>query len=128
MGVGPGFAIAASLYWRDRDYNKRVVCVEGDSAIGFSAMELETAVRYHITFIIISYLLLLYTRYGSYRYRLPIIFFVMNNSGIGFGTDKETFNTLSNLEDDITLRPVYLHLQHTESVIHNGINFYHFNL
>jgi len=45
MGVGPGFAIAAALYCRDMEPNKRVVCVEGDSAIGFSIMELETAAR-----------------------------------------------------------------------------------
>lgn len=45
MGVGPGFAIAAAFYWQDRDASKKIVCVEGDSAIGFSAMEMETAVR-----------------------------------------------------------------------------------
>ena len=31
------------------------------------------------------------------------MFFVMNNSGIGFGTDRETFQALSNTED-IALR------------------------
>ena len=45
MGVGPGFAIAAAIHSRDNNPNKRVICVEGDSAIGFSIMELETAAR-----------------------------------------------------------------------------------
>lgn len=59
MGVGLGFAIAAAAVHPDR----KVVCVEGDSAFGFSAMEVETACRY----------------------RLPITFIVVNNSGIGGG-------------------------------------------
>jgi 2-hydroxyacyl-CoA lyase 1 len=59
MGVGLGFAIAAAAVHRDR----KVVCVEGDSAFGFSAMEVETACRY----------------------RLPITFIIVNNSGIGGG-------------------------------------------
>ena len=46
MGVGPGFAIAAALWCRDHAPGKRVVCIEGDSAIGFSGMELETVTRY----------------------------------------------------------------------------------
>jgi len=45
MGVGPAFAIAAAMYCRDYQPNKRVVCVEGDSAIGFSGMEIETMLR-----------------------------------------------------------------------------------
>lgn len=45
MGVGPAFAIAAAVYCRDHEPGKRVVCVEGDSAIGFSAMEIETMLR-----------------------------------------------------------------------------------
>lgn len=59
MGVGPAFAIAAAVVHPGR----RIVCVEGDSAIGFSGMELETACRY----------------------RLPITFVVVNNNGIGSG-------------------------------------------
>ena len=54
MGVGPGFAIAAALHCRDYRPGEKVVCVEGDSAIGFSGMEMETALRsvllsYHLT-------------------------------------------------------------------------------
>lgn len=59
MGVGPGFAIAAAVVHPGR----RVFCVEGDSAFGFSGMEVETACRY----------------------RLPITFVVLNNNGIGSG-------------------------------------------
>jgi 2-hydroxyacyl-CoA lyase 1 len=52
MGVGLGQAIAAAVVHPD----KKVICVEGDSAWGFSAMEVETAARYglNITFIIIN--------------------------------------------------------------------------
>jgi thiamine pyrophosphate-dependent acetolactate synthase large subunit-like protein len=45
MGVGPGFAIAAALWCRDYAPGKRVICVEGDSAFGFSGMEIETMFR-----------------------------------------------------------------------------------
>jgi 2-hydroxyacyl-CoA lyase 1 len=59
MGVGLGFAIAAAAVHPGR----KVVAVEGDSAFGFSGMEVETACRY----------------------RLPITFIVVNNNGIGGG-------------------------------------------
>lgn len=59
MGVGPGFAVAAAVVHPD----KRVFCIEGDSAFGFSGLEVETACRY----------------------RLPITFIVVNNNGIGSG-------------------------------------------
>lgn len=48
MGVGPGFAIAAALWCQSHSPNKRVICVEGDSAFGFSGMEVETMFRYDI--------------------------------------------------------------------------------
>lgn len=67
--VGPGFAIAAALYCRDYHPNKRVICVEGDSAFGFSAMEIET----------------------MYRYKLPIVIVVVNNGGIYSGLDADTY-------------------------------------
>lgn len=72
MGVGLGFAIAAALWCQKYQPNKRVVCVEGDSAFGFSGMELET----------------------MERYKLPIVVIVVNNSGIYGGVDKETFGDL----------------------------------
>jgi len=31
--------------------------------------------------------------YLLFRYRLPIIFIVINNNGIGFGMDKESFDS-----------------------------------
>lgn len=47
MGVGSGFAIAAALVARDNPANEkeRVICIQGDSAFGFSGMEFETACR-----------------------------------------------------------------------------------
>lgn len=45
MGVGVGFALAAAVYCRDHAPNKRVVCIQGDSAFGFSGMEVETIAR-----------------------------------------------------------------------------------
>lgn len=62
MGVGLGFAIAAAVVHPDRP----VVAVEGDSGFGFSGMEVETACRH----------------------KLPIKIVVLNNGGIGVGTDK----------------------------------------
>lgn len=55
MGIGMGFAIAAAV-----EGGGPVVAIEGDSAFGFSAMELETICRY----------------------RLPIVVIVLNNGGI----------------------------------------------
>lgn len=59
MGVGMGFAIAASLF-AQQEYKKdpkkglkTVVSVVGDSAFGFSAMEVETAVRNKLGMLII---------------------------------------------------------------------------
>lgn len=45
MGVGLGFAIATALWCQKYEPGKRVLCVEGDSAFGFSGMEVETMVR-----------------------------------------------------------------------------------
>lgn len=62
MGVGLGFAIAAALYARDYAPGQKVICVEGDSAFGFSGMEMETI----------------------YRYNLPIVIIIVNNNGESF--------------------------------------------
>ncbi|XP_074623239.1 2-hydroxyacyl-CoA lyase 1-like [Acropora palmata] len=76
MGVGTGFAIAASLLAENQakgvGVQRRVVCVQGDSAFGFSGMELETACRYN----------------------LPIIFLIINNNGIYSGVDEESWKEL----------------------------------
>ena len=55
MGIGMGYAIAAAVV-----SGKPVVAIEGDSAFGFSGMEIETICRY----------------------RLPIVTVVFNNGGI----------------------------------------------
>jgi oxalyl-CoA decarboxylase len=60
MGVGMGSAIAAAI-----ETNKPVLAVEGDSAFGFSGMEVETICRYG----------------------LPICIVIFNNDGIYRGTD-----------------------------------------
>nr|XP_053633949.1 2-hydroxyacyl-CoA lyase 1-like [Cherax quadricarinatus] len=72
MGVGLGFAIASALWARDYAPGKRIVCVEGDSAFGFSGMEMETI----------------------YRYKLPIIVIIVNNNGIYGGLDEELFDDI----------------------------------
>lgn len=45
MGVGLGFAVASALWCQKYAPGKRVICVEGDSAFGFSGMEVETMFR-----------------------------------------------------------------------------------
>jgi oxalyl-CoA decarboxylase len=60
MGIGMGFAIAAAI-----ETGKPVLAVEGDSAFGFSGMEVETICRY----------------------RLPICVVIFNNDGIYRGVD-----------------------------------------
>ena len=60
MGIGMGFAIAAAI-----ETGKPVLAVEGDSAFGFSGMEVETICRY----------------------KLPVCVVVFNNDGIYRGTD-----------------------------------------
>ncbi|HEY7665778.1 MAG TPA: oxalyl-CoA decarboxylase, partial [Xanthobacteraceae bacterium] len=60
MGIGMGFAIAAAI-----ETGKPVLAVEGDSAFGFSGMEVETICRY----------------------KLPVCIVVFNNDGIYRGTD-----------------------------------------
>eukprot|EP00095_Tigriopus_kingsejongensis_P010593 maker-scaffold818_size92908-snap-gene-0.17 protein:Tk10593 transcript:maker-scaffold818_size92908-snap-gene-0.17-mRNA-1 annotation:"2-hydroxyacyl- lyase 1" len=76
MGVGLGFAIAAGLYCRDYEPDSRVICVEGDSAFGFSGMEMETIVRY----------------------QLPVIMIVVNNNGIYGGLNEDLFKDITDGE------------------------------
>jgi oxalyl-CoA decarboxylase len=61
MGIGMGYAAAAAI-----ETGKPVLAVEGDSAFGFSGMEIETICRYN----------------------LPVCIVVFNNGGIYRGTDK----------------------------------------
>jgi oxalyl-CoA decarboxylase len=60
MGIGMGYAIGAAVV-----SGKPVVAIEGDSAFGFSEMEIETICRYH----------------------LPIVTVILNNGGIYRGDD-----------------------------------------
>ncbi len=60
MGIGMGFAVAAAVVTKHP-----VIAVEGDSAFGFSGMEVETICRYN----------------------LPVCVIVFNNNGIYRGTD-----------------------------------------
>ena len=47
MGLGAGYAIAASLLekMKPRDQRHPVFCIQSDSAFGFAAIEFETACR-----------------------------------------------------------------------------------
>ncbi|XP_022916626.1 2-hydroxyacyl-CoA lyase 1 [Onthophagus taurus] len=76
MGVGLGFAIAAALYCRDYAPKKRVICVEGDSAFGFSGMEIET----------------------MFRHKLPIVLVIVNNSGIYNGVPKDVYSEIREMD------------------------------
>ncbi|KAK9474454.1 thiamine pyrophosphate enzyme, N-terminal TPP binding domain-containing protein [Dipodascopsis tothii] len=67
MGVGVGYAIAAALARPDAT----VVAIEGDSAFGFSAMEIDTAVRAG----------------------LAMIVFVMNNGGVYHGVHPAAYES-----------------------------------
>jgi oxalyl-CoA decarboxylase len=60
MGIGMGFAIGAAV-----TTGKPVVAIEGDSAFGFSGMELETICRYS----------------------LPVVTVIFNNGGVYRGDD-----------------------------------------
>jgi oxalyl-CoA decarboxylase len=60
MGIGMGFSVAAAV-----ETGNQVIAIEGDSAFGFSGMEIETICRYN----------------------LPVCVIVFNNNGIYKGTD-----------------------------------------
>lgn len=86
MGVGLGYTIAAHEAYNTPSSSttstdpipesKKIVALEGDSAFGFSAMEVET----------------------MSRYRIPALIFVMNNSGIYHG-DTSTEGDWKALQD-----------------------------
>ncbi|HEY4371749.1 MAG TPA: oxalyl-CoA decarboxylase [Burkholderiales bacterium] len=60
MGIGMGFAVAAAI-----ETNLPVIAIEGDSAFGFSGMEVETICRYN----------------------LPVCVVIFNNNGVYGGKD-----------------------------------------
>jgi len=61
MGIGMGFSVAAAV-----TTGKPVIAIEGDSAFGFSGMEVETICRYS----------------------LPVCVVIMNNNGVYRGDEK----------------------------------------
>jgi oxalyl-CoA decarboxylase len=61
MGIGMGFAVAAAAVGK-----QQVIAIEGDSAFGFSGMEVETICRYN----------------------LPVCVVIMNNNGVYRGDEK----------------------------------------
>jgi len=61
MGIGMGYSIAAAVVGK-----QQVIAVEGDSAFGFSGMEVETICRYN----------------------LPVCIVIMNNNGVYRGDEK----------------------------------------
>ncbi len=63
MGIGMGYAIAAAV-----ETGNPVVAIEGDSAFGFSGMEVETICRY----------------------RLPVTVVILNNGGVYRGDEAPT--------------------------------------
>ncbi|OJI97858.1 hypothetical protein ASPVEDRAFT_123880 [Aspergillus versicolor CBS 583.65] len=81
MGVGMGYIVAAHEAFNASPESstsrpKKIVAFEGDSAFGFSAMEIETLARY----------------------RIPALIFVVNNSGIYHG-DSTSENAWKTLQD-----------------------------
>ncbi|MEO8718800.1 MAG: oxalyl-CoA decarboxylase [Burkholderiales bacterium] len=60
MGVGMGYCVAAAVVTK-----QQVIAIEGDSAFGFSGMEVETICRYN----------------------LPVCVVILNNNGVYKGTD-----------------------------------------
>ncbi|KAL2818139.1 hypothetical protein BJX63DRAFT_419400 [Aspergillus granulosus] len=78
MGVGMGYIVAAHEAFNASPEGaskpKKIVAFEGDSAFGFSGMEIETLARY----------------------RIPALIFVVNNSGIyhGDSTSESAWKTL----------------------------------
>ncbi|TVY42150.1 2-hydroxyacyl-CoA lyase [Lachnellula occidentalis] len=77
MGVGLGYAIAAHCAYNlpspeatsgPKKSHKKVVCLEGDSAFGFSLAEVETMARY----------------------RMDILIFVINNGGVYHGDSEDS--------------------------------------
>ncbi|MEY3095646.1 MAG: oxalyl-CoA decarboxylase [Burkholderiaceae bacterium] len=60
MGIGMGFCVGAAVVT-----GQRVIAIEGDSAFGFSGMEVETICRYN----------------------LPVCVVIFNNNGVYRGTD-----------------------------------------
>ena len=81
MGVGMGFVLAAAAVHPDRP----IISVSGDSAIGFSGMEMETVCRY----------------------KMPVKIIVLNNGGIGSGAAALPDNPLDGAPNLLTVGARY---------------------
>ena len=92
MGIGMGYAIAAAV-----ESGAPVVAIEGDSAFGFSGMELETICRY----------------------RLPVVVIILNNGGVYNG---DGINIVSTDPPPTTLM---LHARHDRLIEAFGGKGYH---
>ena len=84
MGVGLGYAIAAweaynGVEAKDNSSRKKVVCIEGDSAFGFSGMEVET----------------------MGRYGMDVLIFIINNGGVYHG-DADSIEEWQHLQSNTT--------------------------
>jgi 2-hydroxyacyl-CoA lyase 1 len=77
MGVGLGLVVASCVVHPDRP----VVHVSGDSAIGFSGMEMETCCRY----------------------KMPVKIIVLNNGGIGSGAASQPVNPMQAAPGHLTV-------------------------
>ena len=81
MGIGMGFVLAAAAVHPDRP----IVSVSGDSAIGFSGMEMETVCRF----------------------KMPVKIIVLNNGGIGGGAAALPDNPLEAQPGHLTVAARY---------------------
>ena len=80
MGIGMGYSIGAAVTGK-----RSVIAIVGDSAFGFSGMEIETICRY----------------------KLPITIVIFNNNGIYRGTDKNLGNDGDPSPTTLTLNARY---------------------
>ncbi|KAK3108560.1 hypothetical protein FSP39_010665 [Pinctada imbricata] len=86
MGVGLGFATAAGIWCRDHTPGNQVVSIQGDSAFGFSGMEIETICRY----------------------KLPVIMIIINNGGIYTGLPEDTWSSIQDMDLTLSSPPTSL--------------------
>lgn len=108
MGVGMGYAMAAHVAYNGlgsqpgeaqvgasglQGQKKKIVCLEGDSAFGFSAMEVETMARYG----------------------MDVLIFVINNGGVyhGDADDEESWTALQQSTLSVPGQGTVLNVQDT---------------
>jgi oxalyl-CoA decarboxylase len=82
MGIGMGYAIATAV-----ETGRPVVAIEGDSAFGFSGMEIETICRY----------------------RLPVTVVILNNGGVYRGDERTAASAAINTDPAPTVLSAQAH-------------------